>query len=363
MTTQTAARPVVRAPLRPETTRPGLALRVSRRALQVGISLAALTFLLVVVLPRVTGASWDAALHAIASVSPWQLAALTVLWLVGLWSYAYVMSASLPGLTKGQGFVLNLVGSGVSNLVPFGGAVGVGATWAMARQYGFSHRSIGLFTAVTGVWNVVARLALPVFGLAGLLAVGAHVSGSVLVAASVGAGLCVLVIGLIAAALASDRAAARVARGVGSASSWAARLVRRPAPQGLEQELLDLRENARRLLRASRGGLVVGMTGYLILQGLLMWACLAAVGSDLGPAEVAAGYALGRMLTVVVLTPGGTGFAETGAAAVLVALGGDPVVTRAGVLLFSFFTYFCELPGAVLAYGWHLRARHWRRPA
>ncbi len=111
------------------------------------------------------------------------------------------------------------------------------------------------------------------------------------------------------------------------------------------------------LLRAERLPLVGGMVAYLLLQGLLMWACLAAVGSHLGWAQIAAGYALGRMLTLVALTPGGTGFAETGAAAVLIALGGDPAVTLAGVLLFSFFTYVCEIPGGALAYGWHLLAR------
>lgn len=91
------------------------------------------------------------------------------------------------------------------------------------------------------------------------------------------------------------------------------------------------------------------MAAYLLLQGTLMWACLVAVGSHLGWAEVTAGCALGRTLTLVTLTPGGTGFAETGAAAVLIALGGEPVVILAVVLLFSFFTFVCEIPGGALA--------------
>jgi uncharacterized membrane protein YbhN (UPF0104 family) len=359
MTTSTVSPEPVRSPERAGSRR----VRSSRRALQVALSATVLLVLLAVVLPKVTGASWQSALHAISLVSPWQLVGLTALWLIGLWAYSFVLAASLPGLTKGQGFVLNLVGSGVSNLVPFGGAVGVGVTWAMARQYGFSHRSIGLFTAVTGVWNILARLALPVAGLAGLLFVGAHVSGPVLLAAGVGAGVCALVIVLIAVALVSDRASGRVIRGVTTAGAGMARLVRRPAPQGLELELATQRENAVSLLRAHRGGLVLGMLAYLVLQGVLMWACLAVVGSDLGIAEVTAGYACGRMLTIVVLTPGGTGFAETGAAAVLIALGGDPAVTVAGVLLFSFFTYVCEIPGGAIAYAWHQAMRHRRHEA
>jgi uncharacterized membrane protein YbhN (UPF0104 family) len=325
-------------------------------------SAAVLAALVVLVLPKVTGASWQSAMGAMSLLTPWRLAVLTGLWLLGLWAYSHVLSASLPGLTRRQGFVLNMVGSGVSNLVPFGGAVGVGVTWAMTRQYGFSHRSIGLFTAVTGVWNVVARLALPAAGLGALLLAGAHVSGPVLLAAGTGAALCAAVVLVVVTALASDRASGHLFLAVTRACSTLARLTHRPAPTRLQAELVSQRESAVSLLKARGAGLVLGMAAYLLLQGVLMWACLAAVGSDLGWAEVTAGYATGRMLTTVVVTPGGTGFAETGTAAVLIALGGDPAVSLAGVLLFSLFTFAFEIPGAALAYLWHLRARAWRRP-
>ena len=365
MTTQTLM-PDVRPDLRRDVQQPQRAVTSRsafpvRRALQVGVSLTVLVALLVLVLPSVTGASWESATKALASVSLWQLAGLTALWLIGLWAYSFVLAASLPGLSKGQGFVLNLVGSGASNLVPFGGAVGVGVTWTMARQYGFTHRAIGLYTAVTGIWNLLARLALPFAGLVALLVVGARVSGPMLVAAGAGAAVCALVVALVVAALASDRFATRLIAVLVRAAGSLARLTGRPEPEGLETSLASQRVNAVELLRRGRGGLVVGMLAYLVLQGVLMSACLAAVGSDLGWAEVTAAYACGRMLTTVVLTPGGTGFAETGTAAVLIALGGDPVVSVAGVLLFSFFTFVCEIPGGALAYLWHLGARGWRR--
>ncbi len=344
------------APSRPARSVPSVS-----RLLQAGGSLAVLTALFVLVLPSVTGASWDSAVQALSFVSLGQLAVLTGLWLVGLWAYSFVLSASLPGLSKGQGFVLNLVGSGVSNLVPFGGAVGVGVTWTMARQYGFTNRAIGLFAGVTGIWNLLARLALPVAGLAALLMVGAQVSGPLLVASGVGAAVCALVVGLVVAALGSERVGTRLIGVVSRGVCALARAFGRAAPEGLEASLAAQRESAVELLKRGRGGLVLGMLAYLVLQGVLMWACLAVVGSDLGWAEVTAGYALGRMLTTVVLTPGGTGFAETGTAAALIALGGDPVVTVAGVLLFSFFTFVCEIPGGLFAYVWHLAARGWHR--
>lgn len=345
----------------PASVAPGRSRRRSQ-VLRVGASAALVATLLAVVLPRVTGTSWESALDAMALVTPWQLAGLTALWLGGLWAYAHVLSGSLPGLSRGQGFVLNLVGSGVSNLVPLGGTLGVGVTWAMARQYGFSSRSVALYSVVTGIWDICARLALPLVGLAALLLSGAEVGGTVLVASGIGAGLCALVVGTVVAALVNDRVAARAILLLTRAVAWVAKAIRRPAPVGLHATLLSQRENAVGLLKARGAVLVIGMVAYLFLQGLLMWACLAAVGSDLGWAEVTAGYTCGRMLTTLVLTPGGTGFAETGTAAVLIALGGDPAVTLAGVLLFSFFTFACEIPGAAVAYAWHLRARRWRRP-
>ncbi len=271
MTTQTLM-PDVRAGLRRDVQQPQRAVTSRsafpvRRALQVGVSLTVLVALLVLVLPSVTGASWASATKALASVSLWQLAGLTALWLIGLWAYSFVLAASLPGLSKGQGFVLNLVGSGASNLVPFGGAVGVGVTWTMARQYGFTHRAIGLYTAVTGIWNLLARLALPLAGLVALLVVGARVSGPILVAAGVGAAVCALVVALVVAALASDRFATRLIAVLVRAAGSFARLTGRPEPEGLETSLASQRVSAVELLKRGRGGLVVGMLAYLVPPG------------------------------------------------------------------------------------------------
>ncbi len=334
-----------------------------RRPVQATASVAAALALLALALPRVTGTSWSSVAETVGLVSAWQLGALTLLWLVGLWAYCFVLAAALPGLRRSQGFVINLVGSGASNLTPCGGAVGVGVTWAMLRQYGFGTASISRFTVVTGVWNVLARLLLPALGLTALLLAGSRVPAPVLTAAGIGAAVSVAMVAAIALALCSERAAFRVAGWVGAAARAAQRLVRRTPSAGWEARALELRAGTAELVRRRRAPLLLGMLAYVVLQGVLQWACLAAVGSTLGWAQVACGYACGRMLTAVVLTPGGTGFAETGAAAVLVALGGDPATTVAGVLLFSLFTYVLEVPGGALAYGWHLATRRWRSPA
>ena len=65
------------------------------------------------------------------------------------------------------------------------------------------------------------------------------------------------------------------------------------------------------------------------------------------------GYTLAVALSGVIawLTPGGLGVTEAGTAAVLVGWGADPAQATAGVVLFSLYTHFFEVPLGVLGWG------------
>ena len=84
------------------------------------------------------------------------------LMLAGLWCYTFVLTGALRGITHIKALVLNLCGSSVSNLLPAGGAVGLAATFAICRSWGFTRRATSTTVIVTGVWNALARIALPV---------------------------------------------------------------------------------------------------------------------------------------------------------------------------------------------------------
>jgi uncharacterized membrane protein YbhN (UPF0104 family) len=98
------------------------------------------------------------------------------------------------------------------------------------------------------------------------------------------------------------------------------------------------------LLRRRWHRMLLGMTIYAVLQATLLWLILHMLGSSLGIVYVFAGFSFGRLLTLLVVTPGGVGIAETGSAALLVALGGDAAVVAAGTLLFSAITFALEIP-------------------
>ena len=95
------------------------------------------------------------------------------------------------------------------------------------------------------------------------------------------------------------------------------------------------------------------MVAYLASLALLLWGCLTVTGTGLSPAAVLVAFAAERLLTLAGLTPGGAGIVEAGLAGVLVALGGDPVASVAGVLLYRVFTFFIEIPvGGVGLLAW-----------
>ena len=76
--------------------------------------------------------------------------------------HTFVLTAALPRLTHRRALTLSLTGSAVSNLVPMGGALGIGLNYWMTRHWGFSK------PAFTSPVIVSSTTFLPSTGLKGL---------------------------------------------------------------------------------------------------------------------------------------------------------------------------------------------------
>lgn len=61
--------------------------------------------------------------------------------------------------------VLSLTGSAVANVLPFGGAAGIALNYRMCHRWGFERSAFGIYTLVTNLWNILARLSLPAVAL------------------------------------------------------------------------------------------------------------------------------------------------------------------------------------------------------
>ncbi len=335
--------------------------RWPRAGLSVVSLLLAVT--LVVYLPQIvhalTGAtvSWAEIGARFEQMSPAMVLLMTALWLASLWSYTFVLTSSLPGLTHLQALTLNAGGSAISNLLPFGGAAGVAMTFAMTKGWGFLVRSVVVSTVVSGIWNTLFRFILPAVGLIALLAAGEVPNPVVARATWVGVLSILALVAVVAAALYWDRAG----RALGRFLDLVVRLLPRrfrPADHWASQAIARLRGETAGVVREHWLGLSLGMVAFLGFQCLIMAACLVATGAYPGVAETVAVFALSRVLTSAVVTPSGAGIMEGGTAALVIAFGQPAGPATAAALLFGFWTYTIEIPAGGLALGaWSLLRR------
>jgi uncharacterized membrane protein YbhN (UPF0104 family) len=316
--------------------------------------------ILVVVLPRVTGARWSQVADTLGRLHPAQLALLTAIWLAGLWCYSFVLTATVPGLTRAQAVVVNVMGSAVSNLLPFGGAVGLAATFGVLRTWGVPPTTVALSALVTGVWNVLAKLALPLVGLVGLLLVGDVATRRLAAGAGVAAALLAVSLALFVGSLASERVAAGVGRAGQAVGHGVLAVFRSDRRLHWADSVPRRRGAVVAMVRAGWWRMTLGLTGFLGSQAILLQLSLHLLGSTLNPAQVFAAFAFGRLLSTLLFTPGGVGIAETGVAGLLVAFGGDPAVCTSAVLLSSGFTFLAEFPAGGVGYLVWLTRRSWR---
>ena len=71
----------------------------------------------------------------------------------------------LPSIPLREAAVVNLGSNAVANTLPAGGVLAIGVSWAMLSSWGVSTAEYVLYTLVSGIWNVFARLGLPVLAL------------------------------------------------------------------------------------------------------------------------------------------------------------------------------------------------------
>jgi len=333
--------------------------RVARpigRIAKVALSLALAAAILVFAVPRAGGVGWPEIWTAVAALTVSQVVVLAGVWFAGLWVHTLALTAAMPGLSARRALLLNLTGSSVSNLLPLGGAAGTVANYSMSRSWGFTPSAFARWALVTNIWDTLVKLALPGVALCWLAAAGVDSDAGLSRMALVGGGLLLLAV-LAAHTLARGE---RGAHSVGRAVDWLVRSVGRrpPADGGYAASAVRLRSDSADLIATSWARLTVGKAAYALLQAALLWLCLACLGTAPAAVIVFAAFAVERLLSMAVITPGATGVVEVGMTGLLVALGTDPVTAAAGVLVYRAITFGLEIPvGGVGLLWWSLRRR------
>jgi uncharacterized membrane protein YbhN (UPF0104 family) len=269
-------------------------------------------------------------------------------------SYWIMICAVLPALRLRESAAVNLSSNAVASTLPAGGALAMGVSWTMMSSWGISTADYVLYTLVSGIWNVFARLALPILAL--LVLMTAVRPDAVLIAAAA-AGLALLAalaagLGLV---LRSASGAVRAGQVLQHVLVIASRLARRQPPSDVSGSLVGFRERAAVLIGARGWWITATTVASHLLLWLVLLACLRATG--VSQAQVPwqtslAAFAFVRLLTVLPITPGGLGITELGLVGILATGAGSQVTAQvtAAVLLWRAVTFLPPIPLGAAAF-------------
>jgi putative heme transporter len=294
-----------------------------------------------------------ASMHAMT----WPQALLVVAAAIASMAATWIMICSvLPSIRLREAAVVNLGSNAVANTLPAGGALAMGVSWAMLSSWGVGTAEYVLYTLVSGIWNVFARLGLPVLALLVLATAGRPGTG-LIAAAAVGLALLAALAAGLGLLMHSESFAVRAGRALQVTLAVACRVARRPASFDIPRSLLGFRDQAGALIGARGWRITVTTAASNLTLWLVLLACLRGIG--LSQAQVSwqtslAAFAFVRLLTVLPITPGGLGVTELGLIAVLAGAGHrDGAQVTAAVLLYRAVTYLPPIPlGALACLAW-----------
>src|SRR3954447_2629745 len=140
-----------------------------RRILGIAVAVAIIVAVFFNILPRI--ADYGAVVSIVEGLSPAQLALLAAVGVLNIATFPPPWMAALPGLTYKQVIVLTQTSTALSSAVPGGDAVGIGVSFAMLRQWRFDSQAVTTAVVLTGLWNQLINVCLPLVALA-LLTLG-----------------------------------------------------------------------------------------------------------------------------------------------------------------------------------------------
>ena len=299
-----------------------------------GIAVVAATF--VFVLPQI--ANYGEVWSVVSTLSWLQIAALVAATVLNLVTFAPPWMAALPGLGFRRAFVLTQASTASTYIAPGGAAVGVGLAYAILRGWGFGAGSVGLATALTGIWNQLVLLGFPAVALA-LLTLQREQNALLQTVALIGLAVFVVAIVAFTGALATPKLAHFVGREAARLANWGLGVFRRAPVGWTADSFVRFRDRAVRLLRHRWFVLTLATLAGQLSVFVLFFVSLRVLGvsaSEVGAVEAFAAWSLTRLLGSLPITLGGLGVVEVGLTTALVGFGGENAEVVAAVLVYRF---------------------------
>jgi uncharacterized protein (TIRG00374 family) len=337
--------------------------RKIRLGIQGAIAVAVIAGVFLYLLPKI--ASYSDVWHVVTRLSGSQLGFLLAATAFNVFTYWPQMMAAMPGLTLGQAAVNNQASTAIANTLPGGGALAVGLSYTMFREWGFDNAAIGLMALLTGIWNSFIKFGMPLVALA-ILTIEGNVTKGLAVAGIIGLAALVVSITVLVLILWKES----LARAIGG---WAGRMVsavRKPfhkdPVKGWDNAAADFRERTIDLVKGRWHWLTLTTIVSHVGLFLVLLIALRDVGvtqDQVTWAEAFGVFAFARLASALPITPGGAGVVELTYIGGLVLAGGSHPEVVAAVLVFRALTWGLQIPLGPLAYLIYLRKQSWRKGA
>jgi uncharacterized protein (TIRG00374 family) len=271
---------------------------------------------------------------------------------------AMAMRTPLNGISTGKAFICQQGSSAVSNVIP--GPSGTAMRFAMLHSWGVGVEDFTRGTVAVSIWNNVAMISMP--GIAFLVLAfsgdSTYDSSRLVVLSLVAVVVSVVALALVAGVLRSEALARWLGKVTAIVANPVLRLFRKPRRDDLPEQAAELRQRTVDVVHARKARLTAITLGSYWLNGLLLVTCMWFAGVPVSALPLVVGlalYSIGRIGTIIQITPGGVGVVEVVYAAVymtVVPAEYDSNVV-AGILLYRLLTYVGPiLVGAVCYLIW-----------
>ena len=339
-----------------------------QQALSAAITIGVLVAVFGFVIPKL--ADYKDILRFVGDISTaWRLV-LAALALAFLLAYPVVLMQVIRTLRFREAFVNHMAGTAVTNSIPSGGAIALPLNYAMYMSWGITPHAISAGLLAAGVWDWLARIALPVLAVLGVALLGEALTWMWL--ASIGGAIFVAVVLFFLIRLTGNEAAALTfANWLDRRATWVFARIHRDKPD-VTKIVMQFRDDLNGIIsdRAWR------LTGATIVNHAAMTALFAAslyavgVTTDLIPVPwMVLAFTLGRFIVMIPVSPGGLGLVDLGWIGLLTlgwqtanpSVPVDASLISAGVLLFRALSLLPPIPiGIATGIFWRVN-KSWRQ--
>lgn len=333
-----------------------------RKLLSAGLTLAVIVIVFGFVIPQL--ADYSKVLDIIGDITALEWVALAVFTSIFLVAYVFVLMAVLPSLRFREGFVTQTAATAITNSVPAGGALAFALNYTMLMSWGFTAEAITAGLMAAGVWDQLARLALPSLA-ATIVAVTADAPTWMWLAGAAGIVIVVAALVILFLVFRSEGVARSFGRFLDRVVNWGLARIHRE-PVDMVESVLQFRTNVVGIARHRWAPLTIAtIVNHAAMAGLFVASIRAAGISDdeISTPWVIAAFGFGRLLVMIPISPGGLGLVDFGYISLLTAGGADvdANLIAAGVLLFRALSFLPPIPIGLVSFLFWRANKSWRR--